>query len=77
MIPPVPILRITSSRAQAQALELVTVIPTRLMGAVSPYFSRYFGLSACPVLRCFSVVSTAFRWRNAKIIPRADYTTVR
>lgn len=52
-------------------------IPTRLTGAVSPYFSRYFGLSTCPALRCFSVVSTAFRWRNAKIIPRADYTTVR
>ena len=49
----------------------------RLMGAVSPYFSRYFGLSACPVLRCFSIVSTAFRRRNAKTIPRADYTTVR
>lgn len=49
----------------------------RLTGAVSPYFLRYFGLSACPVLRCFSLVSTAFRWRNAKIIPCADYTTVR
>lgn len=72
-----PVMAPAWSRQPFASVPPSEVIETRLMGAVSPYFSRYFGLSACPVLRCFSIVSTAFRRRNAKTIPRADYTTVR
>lgn len=53
------------------------IIPTRLTGDVLGYFSRYSGLLAGSKWRRFSIVSTAFRRRNAKTIPRADYTTVR
>jgi len=53
------------------------LIPTRLTGDVLGYFSRYSGLLAGSKWRRFSIVSTAFRRRNAKTIPRADYTTVR
>jgi hypothetical protein len=53
------------------------IIPTRLTGDVLGYFSRYSSLLAGSKWRRFSIVSTAFRRRNAKTIPRADYTTVR
>lgn len=55
----------------------VEFIPLRLTGDVLGYFSRYSGLLAGSKWRRFSIVSTAFRRRNAKTIPRADYTTVR
>lgn len=50
---------------------------SRLTGDVLGYFSRYSSLLAGSKWRRFSIVSTAFRRRNAKTIPRADYTTVR
>lgn len=53
------------------------IFDTRLTGDVLGYFSRYSGLLAGSKWRRFSIVSTAFRRRNAKTIPRADYTTVR